>query len=383
MALEVDPLAEIYSESGHSVPALELETKHVLDKTIGVFGASNSGKTVIIKTCMEKIAKHVDIVIAVVPTATQNKAYDGMIQPVVIHPRLYLPDPTGKKKADTPKKGGERFLTAVWNLMEMKMAVWRRANAQATLQRLYMRLPVQERKEGVKPLLILDERRKALLEELKRKHTEQSDEYKQKKIEINERFMDLWLCVVKKAITPRIKWLLTLSLTEDEKYAIEYIHFNPRLLFILDDAAAELKPLFNTEIFRKFFYQGRHLRITTLISCQDDTDMPTNLRKNMALSFYSTEVVADANFSRPSNKYPQEQKDLVKGVKGQVYSVRRRMLAYIRDDPTGQFFYHYKAPYVPKFEFGSRAMNELCVAVTVRGSVIDRENPYYDSFRVS
>lgn len=44
-----------------------------------------------------------------------------------------------------------------------------------------------------------------------------------------------------------------LCLTEDEKFTLNYINLNPRLLLILDDCAAELHPLFTKEIFKSFF----------------------------------------------------------------------------------------------------------------------------------
>ena len=49
-------------------------------------------------------------------------------------------------------------------------------------------------------------------------------------------------------------------LTEDEKYSLMYLNFNPRLLLIFDDCSAQLKPFFNKEIFRMLFYQNRHSR---------------------------------------------------------------------------------------------------------------------------
>ena len=58
----------------------------------------------------------------------------------------------------------------------------------------------------------------------------------------------------RKYITPHYNELWRKkSLSEDERYSLYYLHFNPRMLLIFDDCAAQLKPFFTKEIFRLLF----------------------------------------------------------------------------------------------------------------------------------
>jgi hypothetical protein len=159
------------------------------------------------------------------------------------------------------------------------------------------------------------------------------------------------------------------------------LNFNPRLLLIFDDCAAQLKPFFNKDIFRLLFYQNRHSYITVILVCQDDTDLAANLRKNAFISFFTTGIVSSSNFERPSNKFPKDVKALVGAILPDVFQGNRK-LAYIREDDSRQNFYHVECPYPRPAMFGSQASHELCALLHSTGTTIDRENPYYEHFRL-
>jgi hypothetical protein len=99
------------------------------------------------------------------------------------------------------------------------------------------------------------------------------------------------------------------DLSEDERCCLQHLHFNPRLLLIFDDCAAQLKPFFNKDVFRLLFYQNRHSFITVVLCCQDDTDLPANLRKNAFLSFFTEPVICTANFGRQANQFSKHIKN--------------------------------------------------------------------------
>ena len=98
-----------------------------------------------------------------------------------------------------------------------------------------------------------------------------------------------------------------------------YLELNPRVLLVFDDAAAEIKSYFNKPIFRKIFYQSRHSFITSVFAVQDDSDLPPNLRKNVALSLFMTPAVAKSNFDRASNKYSKELTQVANGLYGDIF----------------------------------------------------------------
>jgi hypothetical protein len=365
--------------TGHQVPELQLNPSLFVDKTTVIYGPSKTGKTVFVKNIMQRLHGHVPQVLVVAPSEPSNRSYENFVDPALIHYRLYLPDPKDRK--DTETKAALRFLETVWKRQEMMAAIYTRASDPSVLRQLYGRLTGAERKASDQCLAALERRRQKATEEICRQYTR--DGGREEKVnEISEKFKKIVVLLFKKFLTPAVKTLWhEKTLTEDERFSLHYLHFNPRLLLIFDDCAAQLKPFFNKEIFRKLFYQNRHSCITVVICCQDDTDLPTNLRKNAFVSIFTEAIVAHSNFERVSNKFPKSTRSFVADVLPEVF-VGYRKIAYIREDDKRQHFYHVTGTYPKPFLFGSDALGELCSEVRADARAMDTDNPFYEKFKV-
>ena len=116
-----------------------------------------------------------------------------------------------------------------------------------------------------------------------------------------------------------------------------------------------------------------------MLCCQDDTDLPTNLRKNAFTSLFTEPIVCISNFERASNQFPKATRQYVAEVVADVF-VGHRKLAYIREDDRRQNFYHLTCVEPQVFRFGSDALGDLCDAVRVEGTTMDTDNPFYQKF---
>lgn len=373
-------MSTLVTESGTKIPELVFHPTLFLDRTTVIYGPSKTGKTVFVKNIMKQVHGHVEQILVVAPTEPSNRSYDGFVDPALIHYRLYLADPADKK--DTELKAAMRFLETLWKRQEMMAAIYTRANTTATLQALYARLQHSDRKDGDRRLASLERMRRRVVENIRRQFVHEPGRRDEKVKEVDEKFTKMLVLLYKKFLTPCVDLLWRKKdLTEDERYTLHYLHFNPRLLLIFDDCAAQLKPFFNKEIFRKLFYQNRHSFITVLICCQDDTDLPTNLRKNAFVSIFTEPIVATSNFDRQSNKFPKATKAFVTEIVPDVFRGFRK-LAYIREDDKRQHFYHATCNYPRPFPFGSDALGELCGVVRSEGVTMDVDNPFFEKFRV-
>ena len=378
---DLDEEGYLHTESGHKIPKLKVGSGLFVDKTIVVYGPSKTGKTVIVKNIMKTVHGHIEQILVVAPTEPANHSYKGFVDPAFIHYRLYKPDPDNPKK-DDGVKGSLRFLEAIWKRQEMAAAIYNRANEASVLAQLFGRLPREDRAEGLRHIKAINAKRERVIERARKQYSAEPGRFEEKVGEINAKFKQMLVLLYKRYIVPQYESLwATADLTEDERYSLHYLQFNPRLLLVFDDCAAQLKPFFNKEIFRLLFYQNRHSYITVVLVCQDDTDLVTNLRKNAFLSFFTTGIVCCSNFERPSNKFPKDVKAFVGGIVPDVFQGNRK-LAYIREDDARQNYYHVEFPYPRPFLFGSRASHELCALVRSTGVAIDRENPYYEHFRL-
>jgi ABC-type dipeptide/oligopeptide/nickel transport system ATPase component len=365
--------------TGTEVPWLDMKVSLFLDHTTVVYGPSGTGKTIIVKHIMNLLDGPCAEILVINPTAG-NGAYDGYVDPKLIHLRLFLADPLSPKK-DDGKKGALRFLEAMWKRQEMKASIYFRANRLEPLSRLFERLPKAVRVKGAHAIGKLNKHRVGVIAQVREQFAKEAGRREEKIKEVNDKFKIMIALIYKKYIAANLALLTKLQddLTDDELYSLFYLDFNPRLVLVFDDAAAELKPLFTAEILRKMFYQNRHVFLTPLLLCQDDTDLPANLRKNGYVAIFTEPVVALSNFERASNKYAKPVVRHAQEVINEVFEGHRK-LAYIRDDPSRQHFYCLKCPYPRPKMFGSEALHELCESIKTEGSAMDKENPYWSKF---
>lgn len=372
------------TKGGAKIPPLQMTPAMFVDRSLVVYGPSKTGKTKITKCIMKAVSSRIEQILIVSPTEPTNRAYSGFVDRPFIHYRLYLPPEPGSKasaRANDSTLGALRFLEAVWKRQEMMAAIYTRANNPDILANLFGRIPGKTRAEGVRHIKTMNERRKDVLERVAKKFAGDPGRVSEKQKEVNDKFKQLLILLYKKYITGHYDGLWDADLSEDERCSLVYLSFNPRLLIVFDDCAADLKAILNRDIFRRFFYQNRHSFITIIVTAQDDTDVAANLRKNAYISFFTEPVVCSSNFERPTNKFPKPTRDLVTDIlAGQDFFTENRKLAYIREDDRRQHFYYVQAPLLPPFRFGSKALHELSDAVQNDGVAMDKDNPYFDYF---
>lgn len=371
----------IYTDSGKKIPELNINQSDYVDKTIVIYGPTKTGKTVITKNIMKILNNYIDQILIVAPSEPSNRSYEGFVDQPFIHYKMDISDSSQppSKKEDWKEKASN-FLEAIWKRQEMMAAIYTRTNNIDILESLLTHAVqhIQEEVENVKNNI------KASYEDIALKVNNQYTEIGERlhKIkDITTKRDELLIKIYKKYITIDYEKIWRSNLTEDERYSLQYIRFNPRLLLIFDDCAAQLKPFFSKEIFRKLFYQNRHSFITLIICCQDDTDLPANLRKNTFISFYTEPIVCLSNFERSSNKYSKQAKAYINEIIPIVFKGFRK-LAYMRDDDKNNYFYHVTFEYPHPFKFGSAAMHELCALIQNSGTSMDTSNPFYDYFKI-
>jgi hypothetical protein len=369
----------LYTDQGNTIPELNLPPKSYIDKTITIYGPTKTGKTVIIKNIMKMVNTYIDQILVISPSEPSNRSYEGFVDPPFIHYKLYNTEDSSSSKKDNWKDKASTFLESIWKRQEMMAAIYTRSNRIDILADLFNYIDMDIQEDATFVIKNILDKKKEAIGQIEKKYEEGIRDEKIKSITAT--FDDMLIQVYKKYILIDYKHIWICNLTEDERYTLQYISFNPRLLLIFDDCSAQLKPFFTKEIFRKLFYQNRHSYITLIISCQDDTDLPTNLRKNSFINFYTEPVVCLSNFERSSNKYTKQAKAFITDILPVVFKGYRK-LAYIREDEKSNYFYHITFEYPKVFKFGSQALHELCKIIQNNGTTMDISNPYYNHFKL-
>lgn len=381
---DLDINGYLYTDNGKRIPELNINPKSYIDKTIVIYGPSKTGKTVITKNIMKIVSNYIDQILVIAPSEPSNRSYEGFVESPFIHYKLYISDSnsSGISKRDDSKERSFAFLESIWKRQEMMAAIYTRTNKLEVISSLFSHVVKHIREEGETIIKNINNKRVLSLGEIKEKYKSNVGLCDAKTKEIETMYDDLLIQLYKKYIHIDYENVWKSDLTEDERYSLQYLCFNPRLLLIFDDCAAQLKPFFSKEIFRKLFYQNRHGFITLIICCQDDTDLPTNLRKNAFINFFTEPVVCLSNFERSSNNYSKQAKSFVNEIIPYVFKGYRKM-AYIREDDKNNFFYHITFDYPEIFKFGSKALHELCEIVKNSGTTMDTSNPFYDYFKLT
>ncbi len=348
----------IITKSGKRIPEYILKPNQLLDRLMVIYGKSNSGKSVIIKNLMKILKDDIPLAFVISPTEPSNEAYKGFVDKTLIHYDLKC------------KRGEEDFLSNLLQWQEARSALYTKTNDIEVIKQLYQRIRSDEIDKTIAKI------------EKTRKDTVAATPFSRHD-DTNKMCDEFITKLLKKHIyNSRAKLRKYKTMMSDEEiYTLEYIDLDPRVLLIFDDCAADLKPHAKKESFRKLFYQSRHSYITAIISAQDDTDLPTNLRKNVSVNFFTQSAVAKSNFERASNGYSKDTQQLANAACADIFTGHRKMV-YIDNDPDKNNFYHFTATLTQPFMFGSSSLHKICDAVRGREGSIDRNNRYHNAFKL-
>jgi hypothetical protein len=170
------------------------------------------------------------------------------------------------------------------------------------------------------------------------------------------------------------KILDRMELVATERTALKFLNFNPNCLVIVDDCGAMIsEKMMKHESFKNYFMMYRHVGITPIFTFQDDTELISKLRKQASISIFTTQQCASAFFGRASNNLKSMQWEADRAIaaifdsRNQFYPKHTKFL-WIRDDDDP--YRHYLAEEHEPFQFGGRALWELCRLADLKKSAI-------------
>ena len=340
-----------------------INPKQYVNRSIVLYGASDSGKSTIIKDLVYHLRDMATQIFVFAPSDPSNGDYteSGTIPKPLVH---YILDAT--------------TLTNIWKRQEAFAAVYERVNDIHTLESLFKKLNL----ETVSRMLLaaersMDERK----EEVKDQYLDKSMGTKKIK-EIEKTFDDMRRLIYKRYIVDNRHKLARFPLTEEENFTLRFITFNLRLVIIFDDCATEFKKLRKEKcnVLDTLLYRGRHIYVTTFIACQDDKNLDSDLRKNTFINVYTTPQCAMAFFNRAANSFDKETMRRADRATKEAFAVDNQKLIYVRKENK---FYKFTATIRDSFEFGSPAIREFCKRIQNDGVNVAADNMFIKYFQPS
>jgi hypothetical protein len=312
----------IYTASGLSVPWLNKTYENHLDKTTLIFGGTNSGKSTLIEEIMYMCKDYIPNTIVIAPQ-TSRGGYVNKLKPQCI-------------KEDLTKQ----LMQNIWDRQVNATQIYKTANDPKILRSLFCKSPDREEMEAV---LSIARKAQSTISDIERTIKDFSQRRGQINNIIKIRDKNI-LNAYKRTIRQHKDYIGRLQLTIEEKIALEYLDFNPRLMLIIDDCS-EMVRKWNgffkkgeSNIFECIFYKGRHNYITFIFACHDDKIVTPELRKNTRLSIYASKQVLITAVNRGSSGFtPQEKKDVLEIAEVIFHDENaefksHRKLCYIREE---------------------------------------------------
>jgi hypothetical protein len=374
----VAEVLEVPGVPGMEITQFELQREHIIDQSMILVGPTKSGKSVIIRDVLYKVRESFNNAICFAPTEGSNGLYGKLFHPLCVHTQLGYPrtflTKSGKEKKEDGADAFERFLEEIWERQELRMENYNAAHSLEILPEVFAMIPAKQRRGGVQLLADIDKMERATHRLLAGRCAD-PDELKVKIEAVEEQFEEsrrsIYRDYIRRYRRQLGKRLKAQGSRADPTHlvAVTYLDFNPRTLLVFDDCAAELKPLFKREIFRKIFYQGRHQRITIIISAQSATDVPSEARQQSFVTFYTKPAAAVKSFGLASDGHDKAVMRNISKISDIVFDAkgghRHRKLVWYRVGDGRYNLHHFTAAMRPSFSIQPpevRAYLEKCEA---------------------
>jgi hypothetical protein len=323
------------------LPELEMSYTKFLDKTTVLYGESRTGKSTVIVDVLFQLQPYVDQIIVFSPMDRQNHTYDGgIVPPPCIHYSI-----------------SAQLLDDIWERQSALANVYTRANDPDTLEKLFKRIPPQKSAKALDQLEQIRRRMHSYEAELS--ESESAEVVRNKVEEMRLQCEKLRILVYKTYINQFKTYLNELRPTKKEKFCIQYLNLNPRMVIIFDDCTDMMKKFKTHRVMQKLFYQGRWAFITALIACHTDKALDPELKKNTFVTVFTEETCALGYFNRASNDLDKDAKRRAKDACKFAFTpmAKYQKLVWIRDEKK---FFTLTAKKHDNFRFGCDALWDYC-----------------------
>jgi hypothetical protein len=341
------------------LPELEFDKKLFLDRSIILYGASDTGKSTVIVDILYHLRKDIDQIFVYSRNEESNSTYEGIVPKAAIKHHFKAQD-----------------LEELWARQDALAFAYNKANHIEILESVFNKLEIS----GVSEIIHRAQQERSIaFRGVREQFAGNPQKTKEAEAKLEKTYNEFFVALYKTHINRNRHRAKRADLNEDEMFAVKYMDFNPRLLLVIDDCGSDLAALKKHPLINDLFTMGRHKYITFLITIHDDKLLPSELRKNAFVSVFTTRQCATALFSRSSNHYDKALKIRAERaceaafVEGEG-PAKFQKLIYIRK---GDMFFRFTAKTRGAFTFGSQAFQDYMRLIEADGLTIDKNNKYY------
>lgn len=283
---------------GIIVPKVNFEDLHFLNRLTILYGPSGSGKSALITSILNSLRGKIPLIVVCNPTNAQNGDYKGIAPDESIYDDL---------TADLMKRIFQRQTNV--------MAMYNLVRDPEQIRPLFIKIADTETKLKVEKV---DSIYNKGCVDIKSAYEE--DEVDSMLEELTNRYRKKVVKIMRCHILSNLRKLQSVDLTDIQKTMLTNFSIVPEILLLIDDCAASIREWKDLEETKKLFFQGRHLRTTTLLTLQNESILPPPLRTNAHISIFTTQQIVNTFISKASSGIPPEQRKRISKIAAAIFA---------------------------------------------------------------
>ena len=354
----------IYS-GGIPIPRVNDKDLHFLHRLTILYGPSGSGKSSIILHILNTLRDHVPIGIVCCPTAAMNADYDNIFPNQCIYDDLTKP-----------------LLQRIFQRQNNVMTMYNLVRDPETLRPLYQKIADSESKSKIDKL---DSIYRKGCRDIKTGYEE--DEVDSTLDELTSKYNKKLVKIMRACIISNMKRLRSCTISDMQKTLLHNFQLNPSIILLIDDCAASIKDWKDLTETKQLFFQGRHFRVTTILTMQNDSIIPPPLRMNAHISIFTTEKIVNTFYNKASSGASTEDRKRISRIANDIFapSDDRSRPNYKKIVVFGAIIKtEHKIQYIigcpKKKRFGSQALWQICNQVQREVSTSISSNSFSKMF---
>ncbi len=331
--------------NGTRVPRVDDSSMLFLNRLTILYGPSGSGKSSLITHIINTIREDVPVAVVCCPTNDMNGDYNGIFPNSVIHDDM-----------------SKELLSNIFERQSNMISMYSHVRDLSILRSIFIKMASPEELERIRKLdSILKQGTELALNEFSKSDAEIEIQ------ELNDTYMRKAVRTMRASIKRNLKVLAHRSdLSDAQRLVVENFNINPNMLLIVDDCAASIKEWRDLTETKKLFFQGRHYKITVLLTMQNEAIIPPPLRQNAHISIFTTEKIATTFYGKASSGATSEDKKKIAAIAASVFAMsdgpkpNYRKLVVFGSIIKTNYKYQFMLANPKKYRFGSEPFWAMC-----------------------
>ena len=287
----------IYS-GGVPIPRVNDSELYFLNRLTILYGPSGSGKSSIILHILNTLREHVPIGIVCCPTAAMNADYDNIFPNQCIYDDLTKP-----------------LLQRIFQRQNNVMTMYNLIRDPDNLRPLYELIADSDSRSKINKLDFIY--RKGC-KDIKSGYEE--DEVDSNIDELTAKYNKKLVKIMRSCIISNLKRLKSYNLSDMQKTILQNFQLNPSIILLIDDCAASIKDWKDLTETKQLFFQGRHFKVSTILTMQNDSIIPPPLRMNAHISIFTTEKIVNTFYNKASSGASTDDRKRISKIASDIFA---------------------------------------------------------------